>query len=266
MAWQVVQAVLRARITPPARKLVAVALAEHANKDGTRARPGMKLLRIYTGLSERRVLAHIGGLIDEKIVTRVLRGHEDQRAEFRFHLDRLAELEGDAGDTLQGDGDDTHSTREGDAGDSERVTDTTAEGDAGDTPSVMNRQGTTLAAEKRAAREGIFAALVEAEGANLEEITESHRGALNKVVKQLLAVGATPDDVDERAERYREAFPRIRVTATGLAKHWASLGPEEDEPSSWIPCQGMDCDQPATIGLYCDHHEQLRRRAAGGQP
>lgn len=75
----------------------------------------------------------------------------------------------------------------------------------------------------------LFQALVEACGINPAEITKRLRGGIGGAAKELLAVGATPADVLERAEMHRRAWPQATVTAPSLAKNWAML-PALQEP------------------------------------
>lgn len=92
MSIRVIDAVLLAAIDPPARKLLAVGLANHAHDDGTRVFPGIGLMRVYVRLKDRQIYEHLEGLVDDKVLRRVGRGYEGRRAEFRFDLDRLAKL------------------------------------------------------------------------------------------------------------------------------------------------------------------------------
>lgn len=59
-----------------------------------------------------------------------------------------------------------------------------------------------------------------------EPLTDSERGRINSAVKELVKWGATPEDVRARAERYRELWPHIAMTARGLVANWSLLGPE----------------------------------------
>lgn len=70
----------------------------------------------------------------------------------------------------------------------------------------------------------LFDALVEALDVNPAELTDSHRGALNKSLRELRKVGATPTEVLLRAAAYLDRFPGVALTAPALAKHWAALG------------------------------------------
>ncbi len=57
------------------------------------------------------------------------------------------------------------------------------------------------------------------------QVTDSARGSLNKAVKQLKAVEATPRDVLRRSVLYRSRFPNAALTPSALVKHWPELVP-----------------------------------------
>lgn len=57
------------------------------------------------------------------------------------------------------------------------------------------------------------------------EIPPSARGAYNKAVKDLRTVGASPDDVAQRAKVYRVRWPDVSLTPTALARRWAECEP-----------------------------------------
>lgn len=68
---------------PASHKLVLLCLAESARNDYKRlAWPGMPALRMWSGLSESRVLAVLGELEKRGLIARVGRGQKYRRAEF----------------------------------------------------------------------------------------------------------------------------------------------------------------------------------------
>lgn len=79
----------------------------------------------------------------------------------------------------------------------------------------------------------IWDALVIACGINSPDITTAMRGSLNKCVKELLTVGATPGEIAIRARRYVIAMPQAQLTPPALTKHWATLsnGPTTTTPA-----------------------------------
>lgn len=71
----------------------------------------------------------------------------------------------------------------------------------------------------------IFDALCTATGIDYHQLTTLGRGPLNRAVKELRAVGATPDQIEARAKQWARKFPNATLTPCALAKHWASLVP-----------------------------------------
>ena len=94
----------------------------------------------------------------------------------------------------------------------------------------------TLAPAPAVAREPdlLFEAVCEVTDTDWHSLTESARKRLNRVVKELRQLSATPDDVRGRSRRYHERYPDATLTDTALSKWWATLGapvyrePEED--------------------------------------
>jgi len=54
----------------------------------------------------------------------------------------------------------------------------------------------------------------------LRPVTKSEKSRVGRVVRELRAKGAEPDDVGRRIERYRAAWPNITCTLEALLKHW----------------------------------------------
>lgn len=54
-------------------------------------------------------------------------------------------------------------------------------------------------------------------------LTRSERGRINKALKELREVNATPEDMKARIAEYQKRWPQIEVTITALAANWASL-------------------------------------------
>ncbi len=62
-------------------------------------------------------------------------------------------------------------------------------------------------------------------GIDQASITRSARGAINRAVRELKEVNATPEQIRERAEVYRLRFFGATLTATALARRWADCDP-----------------------------------------
>lgn len=72
-------------------------------------------------------------------------------------------------------------------------------------------------------RDLVWEALVAVCGMDPASITKTARGQLNRACSELKAVGATPDDIAERAAVYRQVFAGMSLTASALVKHWPQL-------------------------------------------
>jgi hypothetical protein len=84
----------------------------------------------------------------------------------------------------------------------------------------------------------LFDALVEACGVNPAELTTSFRGSVNKALKDLRAVDATPGQVKVRAQRFRKRYESISLTPSALAKHWPALGETNPRPATGFTNHG----------------------------
>ena len=72
-------------------------------------------------------------------------------------------------------------------------------------------------------RDPIWDTLMEVCGIETTAIPKSARGAYNRAVKELREVGATPEQIRNRAARWHKVYAGATLTPTALVKHWASL-------------------------------------------
>ncbi len=100
----------------------------------------------------------------------------------------------------------------------------------------------------------IFDAVIQACGINPSELTDGARGAANKAVKELKAVGASPQGIHARAKVHLDRWPQASLTPSSLAKNYAQLnakpsanGRRTDEPHCQL------CDRP----LSKPDHDEL---------
>jgi hypothetical protein len=56
------------------------------------------------------------------------------------------------------------------------------------------------------------------------EITRSARGAYNRAVAEIRAIGASPDEIRQRASGFRARWPDASLTPTSLVRRWAECG------------------------------------------
>lgn len=88
-------------------------------------------------------------------------------------------------------------------------------------------------------RDLIFEAVAEVCGIDWHQLTPAARGPLTRAVKELKGVNATPEEIRNRARRYRTRYrDRVDLTPTALSKHWAALsdggGPNgQPVPGTW---------------------------------
>lgn len=118
------------------------------------------------------------------------------------------------------------------------ITDDPAEVDSSkqkERPSDAPRQ----AVRARTARDDLWDALVEATG--IEPSTTGEKSRFGKSVNELLAAGATPDEIKARASRWPMKYPGASLTDRALANRWGELaGPRSRR--DLVPCP--DCEEP----------------------
>lgn len=78
------------------------------------------------------------------------------------------------------------------------------------------------AAETPRPRDLIWEAVLSACEVQAEAITSSARGAYNRAVADLKAVGAEPAEIHRRSMIFRHRWPGITLTPSALAKQWAA--------------------------------------------
>lgn len=72
-------------------------------------------------------------------------------------------------------------------------------------------------------RDELFEVIAQACRWPLDQLTKSSRGRINRAAKELREIGATPDQVRDRAERYRKRFPDCAITPQALTGNWGLL-------------------------------------------
>lgn len=121
-----------------------------------------------------------------------------------------------------------------------------------DTEGLMegtSKKETLAPATRTRKRDLLFEALVEETGLRLDSLTKSERGRVNKAAKELREVGATPDDVRDRAKLYKLKYPNVAITATALAGNWGQLASARPRRNHSAPEQCPNC------GVIEEHHQ-----------
>jgi len=114
-------------------------------------------------------------------------------------------------------------------------------------------QGKDIAPRPARERDEVWDSLLEACGVDTNQIPSSARGAYNRAVADLKAIGATPNEIRRRAAVFRGQWRDMSLTPTALARRWA------------------ECDRPVTTGPAISRNTQLldaameRARAAEAQ-
>lgn len=62
-----------------------------------------------------------------------------------------------------------------------------------------------------------------------EKMTSMERGRINKAVKALREIEATPDELRGRARAYRKQFPDVAFTPLAVASNWSQLESQESK-------------------------------------
>jgi DNA-binding transcriptional ArsR family regulator len=186
----------------PTSKLVLMALADHANADGE-CWPAMKRIAELCGITPRQVSTHITALEAAGYVTKGARRRRDGQLRGWDYLVHSAT----SGSLLPVASGSTASPP--------------AEASFRSEP-PENRQVEPVAAAPRQ-RDELWDAMLTACRINPDTIPRTARGAINRAVKELREIGATPQDVEAKAAAYRKTWPEMSLTPTALAKHWAQL-------------------------------------------
>jgi len=212
MAINVLSWAFQQSVPSPTAKLVLIALADHANADGE-CWPSMGRIAQIAGISDRQVSRHIQTLVDAGLVEKVDRrrrngylGSWNYRVLYQTPVTARDQAPtGHQGQLL---------------GDASVRTEPSVE------PSVVPATGVAQQTSKKRPSNPLFDAVVEVCGLSGKALTRSEGGRIAKSTKDLRDVGATPDEVRARAQKYRQMWPNVSLTATALAANWGKLEPD----------------------------------------
>lgn len=96
--------------------------------------------------------------------------------------------------------------------------------------------------------------IVDVCGYDAEALTKSEQGRVGKAVSELKQVGATPDDVAERARAYRKEWPDVELTPQALTSNWSRFAPKTKSRGKSVCECGQDLN----------HHDDAVCAALGG--
>jgi DNA-binding transcriptional ArsR family regulator len=211
-------------VAKAANKLVLLALADHANGDGE-CWPSMKRIADRSDISARHVSRAINELVDLGLVEKANRrrhGGQYRGWDYRLLIQQTPAASGHGRPVTSGHG-----------------RPSPADTGVRSEPSE-NRKEEPLAATPREAptrkADDLFETVAQVCGISLDGITRTARGQLNKAVKELREVQATPEQIHHKAKAYRTQYPNATLTPTALTKHWSSfaqLERKQQRPSVW---------------------------------
>lgn len=105
-------------------------------------------------------------------------------------------------------------------------------------------KGKTLApadADAGRRRDAVWDTVMAVCAIDTEHIPKSTRGAYNRAVSELKAVGASPDDIRQRAAMYRRKWSNASLTPSALSRRWPELASANGKPATSNHCP--DCGE-----------------------
>jgi len=212
----------------PNAKLVLLALANRSNNETGLCFPGQQLLGAECSMSDRTIRRHLKTLEAAGLVRRRPRmlgegrgrTSDEYRLAFYDQPDRMSACSGPTGQTVR-----TNRTNQDD------------QPDKGDRVTVRepeeNRKPVAAAPRKT---DELWDTMLAVCGIDPTTLTRTARGAVNKALKELREIGATPSDLEAKAAAYRKTWPGMSLTPTALVKHWAQLATKADTKKRTCEC------------------------------
>ena len=238
----------------PSDKLVLLALANRTNHETGVCFPGQKLLAQECSMSDRSVRRHLKNLEAQGLITRRPRMRSEGRGRTSDEY-RIAFVQPDnmsARSRPTGHDAATNRTNQDDQ------PDTGVRGRTVREPKEKNLAAAPREQPAKKTREPdlLFEAIARACNIDIGQLTGTSRGQLNKAVKELKDIGATPDHVGDKARAYRRQYENATLTPMALVKHWPSLTVKQRKKTHDEICS--DCFQRLD-----DHDPQVHDLNAG---
>ncbi|MDP9224870.1 MAG: helix-turn-helix domain-containing protein [Actinomycetota bacterium] len=215
-------------------KLTLLALADHAEDDGSNVKIGQARLARKVGASERAVRGHIAELRQLGYIEKVGRVGPRGQDRHRLIVEKLPTSEQIALLFPYRPATDSRPATSADRQPSVQSTGNTASVDrqpASANPSE-NHQKNHQSAER--ARDPIWDGFVAWLGRSPE--TKSERGQWNKACGELRAIGVDNAlEVERRGRAYQRAYSGIVPTPLGLVAHWSEFGRAPTPGDVWTP-------------------------------
>jgi hypothetical protein len=90
-------------------------------------------------------------------------------------------------------------------------------------PPLVTNETPLAAAPRKREPDLLFESIARATGTNIDILTRTERGQLNKATSELREIGATPEQVTGKAKAWAKQYPNANLTPTALVKHWSTL-------------------------------------------
>lgn len=228
-------------------KVLLLGIANHADAEGRNAWPAVRTLAKYANLEPRGVQKALRRLEAEGHIRIEPQagGTADMRSDRRPNRYSVL-MSGASHRTSRQVNGVSPSTERGVPQDANGVSSGTPE------PSLEPNIEPSSAARPR---DELWDTVVDVFGYN-DKMTSLERGRINKALKSLREVSATPEEIRRRAAMYRKQFPDVAFTPLALASNWSQLTPEKRRD---VVDRCRHCSQP-----MASHDQELCVALAGG--
>lgn len=206
-------------------QLILLALADHANDDG-QAWPSQGRIAEKTSASRQRVCEHLRTMERLGLVTKIKPANESGVWLIQLNLDALNGPVPDP-DSPNGPVPDPDTPLSGSGTPPVRIGDTNHQGTSIKNPHSFAPAPADAEGESRSRKRDLLweAVLTACQLDPFGAHSRSARGAYNRAVGELRALGVTPEQAIERATAHRQRWPRVSLTPSSLARHWSELVP-----------------------------------------
>ena len=235
---------------PTTKKMLLLAIADHADDDGDNAWPSKARLATKVGVMPGHVRRMLRELEDDGWITTArqrggtLETPSDRRPNrYKINLERGCLQEPSSAQRGRMEAPSRGRTQE------------PPRGCVGE-PLIISSTSDTSSERGERVRDRLFESLAEACALDMERLTSSARGVLNKATKELRQVDATPEQVLLAARRYAERFPSAAVTPSALAKHFPALTSIQSATERRSRPSGEVCDVCAGTGWQAIENEE----------
>jgi len=212
---------------PTTKKMLLLAIADHADDEGNNAWPSKARLSQKVGVEPNRIRQLLRELeIDGWLVTNKQRGGTlNTPSDRRPNLYSINTQRGLPQDSPRG------------------LVQEPSRGLVQEPLIIQGTSGTSFAGKKKKRRpDTIFDAIVSVCLIDPASLTASARGSVNKAVKELRDVEATAETITRVAAAYRKKWPDLSLSPAALAKHYPSLVGEKSVRMKDTTPRGEVCD------------------------